>query len=178
MKELKALGKWVFIKRDKQEETFLGLNISQKALTKNLKGCISHCVDNRKLGWRVHIPHYRVIDYNVGGDEYAVIKESDLFAKEDGDSFRPVNKFVKVRKCENDHIRDGDGNIVLFHTDSNVEQTNWVEILDVAEDCDHLTEDDIGMFCVAPERSENLRRLLYSKDYMLHQDEITFLAGD
>ena len=178
MKKIKALGEWIFIKRDKQDKTFLGLEISEKALTKNLKGVITHSVDNQKIGMRIHLPHYRVLDCTVGDDEYAIIKEGDLFAIEDGDSFRPVNKYVKVRKCENDHIRDDSGKVVLYNTDRKIEETNWVEILDVAEDCDNIKREDIGMFCIAPERSDGLRRLLYSKDYCLKEDEIEFITGD
>lgn len=176
--KIRALGEWVFIKRDKQEKTFLGLNISGKGLTKNQNGCIEHSVNNQLVGKRVHIPHYRVIDYDLDGNEYAVIRESDLFAIEESGSFRPINRHVKIRKCENDHIRDIDGKIVLYNTDRTVEETNWVEILDVSDNCNHLTKDDIGMFCIAPERSENLKRLLYSKDYMLEEDAIEFVTGD
>ena len=175
---IRAINNWTFIKRDKQEKTFMGLEMSEKVLTKPLLGCIEYSVDNQKVGLRVHIPHFRVIDCNVGGNEYAIIKDGDLFAIEDGDSFRPINGYVKIRKCVNDHIRDENDGIVLYYTDRTVEETNWVEILDVADDCEHITKADIGSFCVAPESNDKLRRLLYSKDYMLHESLIEFITGE
>lgn len=175
---MKALGSWIFIKRLPVEKKHLGMEISEKALTKNYAGEItaSGCYKNVTVGDRVLIPHYGVIDYEVDGEEFAVVRQGKLFAKITDDEYSPINGFVKVRKCVNDHIRDESGAIALHMTENHIENTTWVEVIDVAEDCKNMRKEYIGMFCVAPESSENLQRILYSKDYMLHEDEIQFLT--
>jgi co-chaperonin GroES (HSP10) len=163
------------------EKTHLGVDISEKALTKNYRGVITHAGNDKivTIGQRVHIPHFKVVDYDIDGEEYAVTKESDLFAIEDGTAYVPINRHVLVRKCVNDHMRDEAGEIVLHMTDGFIELTNWVEIIDVSDDCEHITREDIGSFCVAPESSEKLQRILYSKDFMLHESAIEFVTdGD
>jgi co-chaperonin GroES (HSP10) len=177
----RAIGNWVFIRRDEKENKYNGLEISDKAKVKNYQGQVE-CAGNDKFvtsGERVLIPHYGVQDYEVDGEEYAVAKVGDLFAKEEGDGFLPINGFVKVLKCQNDHVMGEDGEIALHMTDGFIEQTNWVEILDVADDCKHLTKEDIGSFCIAPESSDDLQRILYSKEYCLKESAIEFVTdGD
>lgn len=179
MSDIKPINGNVFIIRDAIEKTHLGLHVSEKALTKNMNGVITHIESDKfvTLGSRVHIPHYNVKDVVVDGIEYVIAKEGDLFAELKGDTYQPINGYVKVRKCENDHIRGEDDKIVLHMTDNYIETTNWVEIIGVADDCKYVTSDDIGMFCVAPESSENLARLLYSKEYMLKENQIKYTVN-
>jgi co-chaperonin GroES (HSP10) len=178
---LRAIGNWVFIRRDEQKDTHNGLEISEKAQVKSYEGCVES-VGNKdfiKDGERVLIPHYQTVDYDINGEEFAVVKVGNLFAKEKGGEFLPINGFVKVLKCQNDHIRDEKGDVALHMTDGFIETTNWVEILDVADDCKHLTKEDIGKFCVAPESSDDLQRILYSKEYCLKESAIEFATdGD
>jgi co-chaperonin GroES (HSP10) len=173
-----AINDWVFIRRDEQDKTFLGLEISEKALTKKKTGVITHSVDNQLRNCGVHIPHYRVEDYDIGGESYAVVRGGDLFALKNDSTYRPINGYVKVRKCVNDHYRDEDDEIFLYRTDEAVEETTWVEIVDVADDCEHITKEDIGGFCISPESHDKLQRLEYSKDYMLHESLIEFVTGE
>jgi co-chaperonin GroES (HSP10) len=178
---LKAVGNWVFIKRDAQEKTHNDIEISDGAQVKSYRGAVHSSGSDKFVtsGDRLLIPHYGVVDYNVGGSEFAVVKDSVLYAKEKDDQFSPVNKFVKVLKCQNDHVCDQKGEVVLHMTDGFLENTNWVEILDVADDCEHLTKEDIGKFCVAPESSDDLQRILYSKEYCLKESAIEFVTdGD
>lgn len=175
---IEAIGDNVFILRDPVERKHLDMEISEKALTKNYVGEITSLAGykNVTIGDRVLIPHYGVIDYEVDGEEYAVVKHSKLFAKIEDGEHKPINGFVKVRKCVNDHLRDASGEIALYMTENQIENTNWVEVIDVADDCKNMRKEYIGMFCVAPESSENLQRILYSKDYMLLESEIEFLT--
>ena len=175
---IKAVGDNVFILRDRIEDHHLGMKISQKALTKNGVGEITAVgsYNSVTIGDRVLIPHYGVIDCEVDGEEYAVVKQGKLFARIQGDEYIPINGFVKVLKCVNDHVRDSSGEVALYMTENHIENTTWVEVVDVAEDCESMKKDYIGMFCVAPESSENLQRILYSKEYMLHESEIEFLT--
>lgn len=48
---------------------------------------------------------------------------------------KPLNDYVLVRKCVNDHIRSGDGEVLIYLTDHSHEQTNWAEILDCGPKC-------------------------------------------
>ena len=171
---LKPLNDWVFIERDPIEKDRGGIIISEKALTKSLRGVIRKTASEKfaKVGDRIHLPHYRVKDCMVDGVEYAAIKESDLFAIEEKAEFRPINRYIKIRKCENDHIRDESGEIALYMTEKHIENTNWVEIIEVATDCKYLDQGAVGCFCVAPENDDRLRRLGDTKDFMLHEDLI------
>ena len=153
MKSIKANSDWVFIKRNPIEDHGFSVEISGKALTKNYVGEItaSGCYKTVTIGDRVLIPHYGVIDYEVDGEEFAVVRQGKLFAKITDDEYSPINGFVKVRKCVNDHIRDESGAIALHMTENHIENTTWVEVIDVAEDCKNMRKEYIGMFCVAPE---------------------------
>jgi co-chaperonin GroES (HSP10) len=176
----KAIGDWVFIRRDAIETTHLGLDISEKALTKNYMGVITDSGSYKSVttGQKVHLPHFGVTDYVIDGIEYAVVRDGDLFATKSDSAFLPINQHVLVRKCVNEHMCDVNGNTTLYMTDEFIETTNWTEIIDVSDDCEHLTKDDIGKFCVAPESSEKLQRILYSKDFCLHESAIEFVTGD
>lgn len=176
----KPINAWIFIRRDETEAKHLGLDISEGARVKSLTGTVAFGDGQTvKPGDRVHLPHYKVVDYEIFGVEYAVVKESDLFAIEKHGIFHPINQYVKVRKCENDHIRDESGDIALYMTENNIQFTNWVEILEVADDCHPALKENIGWFFVAPENDENVRRLGHSYDYMVHESLIEFITdGD
>jgi co-chaperonin GroES (HSP10) len=180
MKSFKAIGSYVFIKRDEMDTNHLGLEYSEKALTKNYVGVITNSGSDKFVttGQKVHLPHFGVTDYVIDGIEYAVVRDGDLFAIKSDSAFVPINKHVLVRKCVNDHVRDTAGEIALHMTDGFIETTNWVEIIDVSDDCEHITREDIGSFCIAPESSEKLQRILYSKDFCLHESAIEFVTGE
>ena len=178
---MKALNNYVFIERYQIEREYLGLHVSEKACVKNHIGVIRFCEDKSFLGKEVHVPHYQVEDVLVDGTEYAMCKMDRIFAvREVGEeSWEPVNGYVKVRKCVNDHVRDESGKIALYMTDNHIEFTEWVRIIDIDKKCSSMKESYIGKFCIAPESDEKLARLGYSKDYMLQEDLIEFLVdGD
>ena len=103
---IQAIGDWCFIKRDEQETMFSGMAVSEKAQVKSHIGTVFSAGNDKFVtkGDRTLIPHYRVPDYDVDGEEFAVPKVSDLFAVYKNGSFSPVNKFVKVLKCQNDDV--------------------------------------------------------------------------
>jgi len=177
-KKYEALGDFVFIKRDAQEHSLDDIEISEKAQIKNILGVVTSINEHEsvKVGDRVHVPHFNVQDF-VDGDEYAIVRQSELFAKEVDNAFLPINGYVKVRKCENDHVRDDNGEIFLHRTDKFIETTHWVEIVDIADDCVYFGRKDVGDFCIAPEYSDKLQRVQYSKDFMLHESMIEFTTG-
>ena len=179
-KKYEALGDFVFIKRDAQKHSLDAIEISEKARIKNILGVVTSINKHGSvsIGDRVHVPHFNVQDYSVDGDEYAIVRQSELFAKEDGDAtFLPINGYLKVRKCENDHVRDDTGEILIHQTDKFIETTNWVEIVDIAGDCVYFDKGDIGDFCIAPEYNQKLQRVEYTKDFMLHESVIEFTTG-
>jgi co-chaperonin GroES (HSP10) len=176
---MRALNGNVFIKRYEQESEFSGMLVSDKAQVKSYKGEIKACENDKFVGKEVHVPHYGVDDLLIDGVEYAVTKQSELFAIKEGDTWKPINRYVKIRKCVNDHVRDESGEIALYMTENHIEFTNWVQVIDIADDCRGIKREHIGLFCVAPEDSEKLARLEYSKEFMLHEDEIKFVTkGD
>lgn len=181
LRPIRAENDNVFIKRLPSEDTFLGMEVSDRAKVKNYRGIVSHVENDKNVtsGEEVLIPHYRVDDVTVDGVEYALTKVGNLFAVREGEAYRPINRNVLVRKCVNDHVRDEDGEIALYMTDKKIEFTHWVEVIDVAKDCESMCERYIGMFCVAPEDDEALARVGYTSDYCLHEDSIKFVTtGD
>lgn len=180
---MQAINGNVFVKRDAIEEELFDIKISENLLAKNLVGVVEHAPrsDNYVIiaGDRVHLPHIGVEDLEFDGAEYAVAKESDLFAKEVDGVFQPINRFVKIRKCTEDHVRNEDGSVLLHMTRELLEFTHWVEIVAVAPDCEMLDESDVGMFCIAPETDNRLCRLQRTKEFMLHEELIRFTSdGD
>ena len=173
---MRAINDWVFIKRDKQKEDYEGLAVSEKAQIKNMVGEVAFVSEGQpvSVGQRVHLPHFQVMEAEIDGVEYAVVKSDKLFAVEKNGVFVPINGYVKVIKCVNDHERDEDGDVNFYQTDNFLEKTNFVEILAVADDCVCAEEGHIREFCEAPENNERLQRLLYSKEYMVHEDLIEF----
>jgi co-chaperonin GroES (HSP10) len=174
----KAIGKWVFVKRDAKETDVSGVGVSEKAQVKNYVGEVHDQGKKElvKIGDRVHIPHYGVQDAVIDGEEYAVFDADKLFAKQIGKKWIPINEYVMVRKCVNDHIRDSSGEVALYMTDKGIENTNWVEIIDVSEDCKHMRKDWIGYYCVSPESDDRLCRILTTKDFCLHESLIKFIT--
>lgn len=175
---MRAINKNVFIKPAPKEDIDFDVAVSERALVRNYHGTIAFCEDGLPFiqGDEVCIPHYGVKDMEYEGEEYAVANADDMFAVKAGDTWRPVNKHVKVRKCVNDHIRDESGEIALFMTDNHIESTNWVQIVDVADDCDRMRTEWTGFFCIAPEDDEGLARIGYSKDFCLAEDKIEFVT--
>ena len=174
--ELKPVNGWVFVKRDPPMEGIGDIVVGERARVGNPVGTVAFiedglCVD---VGDRIHIPHYQVMDIEYSGEEYAVFKKERLFAKEVDGEWIPVNGYVKTLKCVNDHERDDEGKVILYRTDAHLEKTNYVEILDVANDCRHLDKRWIGDFFHAPESDDRLQRILYTKQYMVHEDLIAF----
>jgi hypothetical protein len=172
---MRAINGNVFIIRDEKEADVDGISISEGAQVGSSYGTIAF-IDGgcewASIGDRVHIPHYGVIDMEIDGREYAVCKADRLFYV----NGEPVNGYVLVRKCENDHIRDEDGSIALYMTDKHIEWTNWVEVLEVAPSCRNIRPEWTGLFCPAPESDERLARIGTSKDFCLHEELIEFLT--
>jgi co-chaperonin GroES (HSP10) len=177
MLNMKAINNWVFVTRDDAESERDGIEISDGAKVSSLYGTVSFIdpsVEFAKVGDRVHIPHYGVQDVEVEGKQYAMFKAERLFFV-NGD---PVNKYVLVRKCENDHIRDESGKVALYMTENNIETTNWVEVLDFSKNCFGIKEEYKGLFTPLPENDERLARIGASKDFCVHEDLIQFLTAD
>lgn len=175
---MKPINDNVFILPHDEKDHGFEIEVSENALTRNYKGVVLFCEEDKNvtIGDEVLIPHYGVLDIEYDGQEIALTKASKLFAKRQGESYRPINQYVKIRKCENDHIRDESGEIALFMTANHLESTNWVEIVDVSDECKKMRKEYIGMFCVSPEECENLSRIGYTKDFCLHEDEIHFVT--
>jgi co-chaperonin GroES (HSP10) len=173
---MKPINDNVFIERLPQEKEHLGMHVAEKACIKNYNGVVRYSEDDKIVGKLVHVPHYGVFDVELDGTEYAMTKGRNLFAIRESTEYHPINGYVKVRKCVNDHVRDEDGEVALYMTENNIEKTYWVEVLEVADDCKHMNSTHVGLFCIAPEDSEKLARIGYSKDFCLHEDEIKFLT--
>lgn len=174
MSKLDAINGTVFVRRDDKEAEIGGVHVSEGAQVGSMYGEIVAIDDcpYAKIGDRVHIPHYGVLDVDYDGETYAMFKKDRLFFV----NGEPVNGYAIVRKCENDHIRDESGEIAIYMTENHIEYTNWVEILGVADDCDKLKDSYKGLYCVAPENDEKLARIGRGTDFCLHESLVEFLT--
>lgn len=78
----------------------------------------------------------------------------------------PYGTWMIIRKAENDHIRDDDGNVLLYRTETDFDMTNWCEILVVGPYCVHFTPEDVGSFVLAPELDAGMVRLgAFTEEY-------------
>ena len=78
----------------------------------------------------------------------------------------PAGNWVFVRKCVNDHIRDEDGNVVLFLDDNSFDgdpnaQGHMCEIIGVSEHCRYVGQKDVGKLCLCPELHSDMHRIGY-----------------
>lgn len=178
--KIAPLGDRVFIERDEEVSEMLGFAVGDRAKVKALTGravVVGKC-KAVKEGDVLHLPHQiaKVEDCLIDGRELTCVKEGDLFAVEKNGVFCPINRYIKVRKCENDHVRDESGKVLLYMTENHIEFTNWVEIIDVADDCEWISKDYIGWFCLSPENDDKLQRLGRSMDYCVHESLIKFIT--
>jgi len=167
-----------FIRRNEKANTHLGLHVSEGALVKNHIGKVVSVEDFQSISVddEVYIPQQLVNDYLVGDLEVAVVKHSELFAKKKDAATLPINKYVLVLKCLEEHELDDDGNVLIYRTD--VETTNWCEIIDYASDCLKIDKSDVGRFCIAPESDNKLHRIGHSDYWAIHEDLINFTVGE
>lgn len=177
---MRQIGNRVFAERFAPESGIGSISVSEGAVVANLRAVVADSPEGcaARPGDVVHLPHYGVVDAVVGGKEYAVFDAGEVFAVERGGDWYPVNGYVRVRKCYTDHVRGEGGEVAIYLPDGVVEETNWVEIVAVAGDCNAVCAEDVGGFCPSPEESPKLRRLGRTKDYMLHEGEIAFVANE
>ena len=176
---INAINDWVFTKRNSDITGIGDIVVGEGAYAKNQRAVVfSSSSPAFSVGDTVLLPHYKgmVVETVVDGESYTAIKSANIIAvMRDGKPI-PVNKNILVRKCTNDHIRDESGAIALYMHENYIENTQWVEILDFAEDVETIPASCIGWFCQAPESSDGLQRVESTKDYMLKEDLIEFIT--
>lgn len=176
---LRPVNGRVFVKRDPEEDELNGIAVGERAKVKSLMATVVAAdSDFVSVGDRVHLPHQaaKLQDCDIDGQELTCVRAGDLFAVEIDGVLRPINRYIKIRKCEEDHVRDASGRIALYMTDNFIEQTNWVEVVDFAEDCHLFPHQCVGWFCVAPEADDRMQRAGRTKDYFLHEELIPFIT--
>ena len=126
----------------------------------------------------VLLPHQKTMfeEHFIDGEDLVCIKNKLITAILRNGKIEPINGFIRVRKCVNDHVRDTDGKIALYMTDNHIEDTGWVEIVEVG-DSETIPEQCVGWFCQCPEQDDGLQRIGYTKDYLLKEDLIEFIAS-
>lgn len=72
---------------------------------------------------------------------------------------KPTGDYLYFRKCFNDHVRDGDGKVILFRPDQSVDTTNWCELIGIGPRCKVFKGGDVGGFCLLPEMTNGMHRL-------------------
>jgi hypothetical protein len=93
---------------------------------------------------------------------------------------KPLNDFVLVRKCVNDHVRKEDGSVLLYRTDWDHEQTNWAEIIDVGPKCTDAMKGLVGYLVQCPESIDGLHNvgedLFVVREHLLNRKELAGIA--
>lgn len=74
----------------------------------------------------------------------------------DPEKARPLNDFVLLLKCTNEHVKDDDGKILIVLTDKSLDRTNWLEIVAIGPKCKDLAPDCVGKLVHLPNWSHDL----------------------
>lgn len=81
-----------------------------------------------------------------------------------GMRIRPLGNYLYFRRCFKDDIRDKDGGIVLYRTETDANTENWNELIGVGPKCKAVRREDVGGFCHLPELATGMYRLGSLKD--------------
>ena len=87
---------------------------------------------------------------------------------------RLVGRKILVMLCENDHVRDDEGKVLVFLPDEQKEVMDpaggpsWAEILLVSPQCKEFSQVDVGRFVLTPRRAHGINDI---GDYYLIIDE-------
>lgn len=175
---MKPINGYIVCKRDNKITGIGDIIVGENAYADNPEATVvnigAESISGLKVGDTVHLPHYGTMY-----DEYkdlVILKAENVIGKKVDGKYVPINGNIRVRKCVNDHLRDEKGEIALYMTENHIEHTHWCEIIDVSEDCKWVGKNHIGYYCQAPESSEGLQRIKYSKDYMLKESELEFIT--
>jgi co-chaperonin GroES (HSP10) len=84
---------------------------------------------------------------------------------------KPLGRRILIRKCVSDHIRDENGKVLIYMTDTSYEECNTAEIVDIADDCRMFTKEAIGAFIQIPERIEGVDELDIDKGLFFIQED-------
>lgn len=177
LSHIAPLNGWCFVKRDPDIEEKDGFIVGDEAKVKALTGTV---VAGEMTGKRVQLPCQEsyLEEMVIEGIELTAVKQDSLYTVLQDGAYRPINRYVRVRKAVNDHIRDEQENILLYRTDKAVEYTRWVEIIDYADDCRLFPKNCTGWMCYAPEKDDRLQRLGYTDDFFLHEELIPYIVKD
>lgn len=89
---------------------------------------------------------------------------------------RLVGRKILCRKCERDHKKDENGNVLLYMPDSVVDPAfgmDWFRIELVSDECETFSVDNIGDFIHCPPYAHGMHKL--QDDYFIFDEA---LVGD
>lgn len=69
---------------------------------------------------------------------------------------KPANNFLLVLKCVNDHIRNEDGEVLIWRSDYNYDTTTFARVEAVGPKCKYWENEDVGVFVHCPEYANGL----------------------
>ena len=69
---------------------------------------------------------------------------------------KPSNNFLLVLKCVNDHIRDEYGEVLIWRSDKNYDNTTFARIEAIGPKCRYWNNEDVCSFVHCPEYSTGL----------------------
>jgi len=79
-----------------------------------------------------------------------------------------VGPRILVRKCFRDHIKDENGDVLLYRTELASDTTNWFEIIAVSPQCRYFRQEHIGNYLHCPEWTAGFNRVGDS-EWALHE---------
>ena len=94
---------------------------------------------------------------------------TDVIALMSGMRIRPFNSYLYFRKCEKDHIRNPDGSVLLYRTESDIDsepigEGAWNQLIGVGPECRTIRPEHTGMFARLPEMTNGMYRLGSARD--------------
>jgi hypothetical protein len=94
---------------------------------------------------------------------------------------KPLGEWVLVNKCFNDHLRQADGEVLLYMPESKRQTTDWCEILDVGPKCRVIRREmcDGRHFVIVPELDNRMEvvRIDDENEYRFIKEEVFLEKG-
>jgi len=88
-------------------------------------------------------------------DMPAISAGAGLIVEQDGESearqktvesLHLLGRRILGVKCQGDHIRDKDGDVLLYMTDERLDNTDWFQVLKVGPGCRYLSEETLAKY--------------------------------
>lgn len=171
---MKPINGKAIVKREPVVDELCGLKVSERSAYINpVATVVSSAIKGIECGDVVLLSDFGCAE--IG--HYTSVSDESIIAIH-STHWIPRHDYVLIRKCFVDHVRNEDGEVLLYMPDTVVEVTEFVEILDIGSECVFVKPEHIGRFTGSPEFSEDLHRIENTEDFLLKEKHIKFTVGE